>query len=163
MVFDNWSSDDEVTKFVTWPTHEDLSTTEAILISWEKAYELLTTYQWAMVDREIDEVIGSISLFQFHRRGSQHYCELGYCLSRKYWNRGVTTEAAKAILQFAFEEIGIDVVMAKHDVRNIASGKVMKKLGMIHDKLVIRAVLNGRNEWVDCDTYVISKADFKFS
>ena len=160
IVFENWSSDDEVTQFVAWPTHEDLETTERILVNWEAAYQLLNTYQWAIVDRQSDEVIGSISLFQFHRRGRRHYCELGYCLAKRYWNQGLTTEAAKTVLQFAFEQIGVDGVIAKHDVRNVASGRVMQKLGMTHDKLVRRAVLNGRREWVDCDTYVILKENF---
>ena len=48
-------------------------------------------------------------------------------------------------------------MIAKHDVRNVASGRVMQKLGMTHDKLVTRAVLNGKGEWVDCDTYIIFK------
>lgn len=70
------------------------------------------------------------------------------------------TEAATAVLQFAFEQLEVDMVSAKHDVRNPASGQVMKKIGMHHDRLVTRAVLNGHREWVDCDTYVIDRDHF---
>lgn len=161
MVYNNWSSDDEVTQFVAWPTHQSVKMTRRILANWEVAYQSLNTYQWAIVERQSDEVIGSISLFQFDRRGHRHNCEMGYCLSKKYWNKGLMTEAAKTVLQFAFEQIGVDCVIAKHDVRNLASGRVMQKIGMTHDKLVRRAVLNGRREWVDCETYVIFKENYE--
>ena len=160
MVYDNWSSDEEVTRYVTWPAHKDIITTKRILMDWQLYYQSPNAYQWAIVDRETDEVIGSISLYEFHRRGMRHQCELGYCLSKHYWNKGLMTEAASRVLEFAFKEIGVDSVIAKHDVRNVASGRVMQKLGMTHDKLVTRAVLNGKGEWVDCDTYIIFKHEF---
>lgn len=161
MAFNNWCHDDEVTKYVTWPTHQRVEVTEEVLKSWEASYKFLDTYQWAIVDKKTDEVIGSISLFQFHRRLRRVYCEMGYCLSRQYWNQGLTTEAAQAVLDFAFKQIGVDGVVAKYDVRNLASGRVMQKIGMKQDKLVRRAVLNGRNEWVDCDTYMILKENYE--
>lgn len=160
MVFENWSSDEEVTKFVAWAPHQNMQVTERVLKSWEQSYQLLDTYQWAIVDRESLEVIGSISLFQFHRRGRKVYCELGYCLAKDYWNKGLATEAARRVLAFAFLEVGVDVVTAKHDVLNKASGRVMQKLGMTQDKLVRRAVLTERRGWVDCDTYILLKEDF---
>ena len=139
MVYDNWSSDEEVTRYVTWPAHKDIITTKRILMDWQLYYQ---------------------SPNAFHRRGMRHQCELGYCLSKHYWNKGLMTEAASRVLEFAFKEIGVDSVIAKHDVRNVASGRVMQKLGMTHDKLVTRAVLNGKGEWVDCDTYIIFKHEF---
>lgn len=160
MVYENWSSDREVTRYVAWPVHETINTTKRILANWEVAYRQLDIYQWAIVYRENHQVIGSISLYQFSRRGRRYNCELGYCLCKYYWNQGIMTEAATAVLQFAFEQLGVDTVIAKHDVRNPASGRVMKKIGMHHDRLVTRAVLNGHREWVDCDTYVIQKDDF---
>lgn len=160
MVYENWSSDREVTRYVAWPVHQNVNTTKRILANWESAYQRLDIYQWAIVYRENEQVIGSISLYQFIRRGRRYRCELGYCLSKDYWNQGLMTEAATAVLQFAFEQIGVDTVIAKHDVRNPASGRVMKKIGMHHDRLVTRAVLNGHREWVDCDTYIIYKDEF---
>ena len=161
MVFNNWSSDEEVAKFVDWAPHENVEMTQRILESWERAYQLKDTYQWAIVDRENQEVIGSISLFQFHRRGRKFYCELGYCLAKNYWNKGLATEAAHCVLSFAFFDVGVDVVTAKYDVLNKASERVMQKIGMTRDKYIRRAVLTERRGWVDCETYFILKKDFK--
>ena len=69
MVYDNWSSDEEVTRYVTWPAHKDIITTKRILMDWQLYYQSPNAYQWAIVDRETDEVIGSISLYEFHRKG----------------------------------------------------------------------------------------------
>ena len=160
MVYHNWTSDPEVARYVAWPVHQNVNTTKRILANWEWSYQHLGIYQWAIVYRENEQVIGSISLHQFNRRGRRYSCELGYCLSKEYWNQGIMTEAATAVLQFAFEQLEVDMVSAKHDVRNPASGQVMKKIGMHHDQLITRAVLNGHREWVDCDTYVIDRDHF---
>lgn len=56
--------------------------------------------------------------------------EVAYWIGEPYWGRGYATEAAKAILQFAFEEKKLHKVFARYFSTNIASGRVMKKIGM---------------------------------
>lgn len=56
--------------------------------------------------------------------------ELGYWIARDAWNRGYATEAAGALLDFAFRTLDIHRVEARHFVRNPSSGRVMQKLGM---------------------------------
>lgn len=162
MVFNNWTSDEEVTRYVAWPTHRHVGETVKVLIGWERAYEYLKTYQWAIVLKETQEVIGSISLFNIvtlHEK-EEAVCEFGYCLSRKYWNQGITTEASFAVLAFAFETVGFTRVKARHDVLNVASGRVMQKLGMRYDRLLKNACQNGRRQWIDCDIYKIQQEEF---
>jgi len=60
-----------------------------------------------------------------HRRA-----ELGYWIAVHNWNRGYATEASKRLIDFAFEVLGLHRIEARHFLRNPASGKVMKKLGM---------------------------------
>lgn len=162
MVFKNWTHDEEVTRYVAWPRHHTVETTLKILADWERAYQSLTTYQWAIVLKENQEVIGSISLFNFVSFWfkKQVNCELGYSLSRMYWNHGLATEAAQAIVQFAFEVIGVTRIKARYDVRNEASGRVMQKLGMTYDRLLPRACQNGEKQWVDCHVYQLHKNDY---
>ena len=56
--------------------------------------------------------------------------ELGYWVGVPYWNRGVATEAARALVAFGFGALGLHRVQARHLTRNPASGRVMQKLGM---------------------------------
>ena len=65
---------------------------------------------------------------------------IGYCISRKYWNRGITSEAFERIIKFFFEEVKVNRIEAANNEKNIYSGKVMlkcklKKEGILRDAL----------------------------
>lgn len=76
------------------------------------------------------ELIGSISLehSDAHRRA-----QVGYWLATPWWNRGICTEALRAVIEHAFTSKRCDRVYAYHYVGNEASGRVMQKAGMIHE------------------------------
>jgi RimJ/RimL family protein N-acetyltransferase len=59
--------------------------------------------------------------------------EVGWRLARPFWGQGFAVEAARAALQFGFEEICLTEVVAHGSVRNGRSRRVMEKLGMCHD------------------------------
>lgn len=59
--------------------------------------------------------------------------ELGYWIGKPYWNHGFCTEAARAAIQFGFEQLDLNRIFAHHFVRNPASGRVMQKLGMVYE------------------------------
>jgi RimJ/RimL family protein N-acetyltransferase len=59
--------------------------------------------------------------------------EIGYWIGRDYWNRGVATEAARAVIEYAFARLGLRRVYAHYYTRNPASGAVLRKLGMRHE------------------------------
>lgn len=54
---------------------------------------------------------------------------MGYGLCKKFWNRGITTEAGKAVIEQVKKD-GLPYITATHDKNNPGSGKVMEKLGM---------------------------------
>ena len=56
--------------------------------------------------------------------------ELGYWIGKPYWGRGLATEAASAVLRYAFEQVGLNRVHAGHFAHNPASGRVLEKIGM---------------------------------
>lgn len=58
--------------------------------------------------------------------------EIGWCLARAYWHQGYATEAATASLDFAFNELGLDVVYSFTSVGNHRSWAVMERLGMVN-------------------------------
>lgn len=62
-----------------------------------------------------------------------HQAELGYWIGKPYWGQGYCTEAARAIVRYAFTELGLVRVYANHLTRNPQSGRVMQKLGMQHE------------------------------
>ncbi len=129
--FNNWCSDDKVTKYLMWPTHTEISTTVAILGDWIKSYKKDNFYQWAIVLKEINEPIGSISIVEINEKANS--VDIGYCIGHRWWNMGVVTEAFSAIIPFLFNEMQVNRVAARHDPNNPSSGKVMLKCGLKYE------------------------------
>jgi ribosomal-protein-alanine N-acetyltransferase len=79
------------------------------------------------ITTETDGLVGAISLDldAAHRRA-----ELGYWIGVPFWNRGYATEAARAIVDFGFDEIELNRIEAQYLTRNPASARVLEKLGM---------------------------------
>lgn len=158
-MYENWASDPEVTKYLTWPTHKNHYVTKDVLKEWIDNYFHKDYYQWAICLKEENELIGSISIMNIDE--SNYNCEVGYCISRKYWNRGITTEAFKSVIAFGFEKIGFERIAARHDVENTASGKVMVKCGLTYEGTLRKILKNNKGDLVDCKYYSILKDEYK--
>lgn len=150
-MYRNWASDPEVTKYLTWPTHAHVGISEMVLSDWVSHYDELNYYQWAIVLKELDEPIGSISAVKVN--DTAQWVEIGYCIGRNWWRQGVVTEALKAIIAFFFEEVNVGRIQARHDPRNANSGAVMSKSGMTYEGTLRRA---DRNNQGICDVAVYS-------
>jgi RimJ/RimL family protein N-acetyltransferase len=90
---------------------------------------------WSFIDRYSGEIVGAGALQNLRREATSApdpACplEIGWRLRRDCWNRGLATEAARAIGGFAFDTIHADELYAVCDPDNIASARVMKRLGM---------------------------------
>ena len=127
-MFRNWASDEEVTRFLTWPTHKSPETTARIVSEWCGEYAAMNYYRWAIEWKEIREPIGSIAANRIDERTES--VTIGYCIGRRWWGQGITTEALREVIRFFFEEAGMNCVNACHDPRNPNSGRVMRKCGM---------------------------------
>ena len=102
------------------------------------------------------ELIGSIGLVVNKRF---NHAELGYWIGVKYWNNGYCTEAAKAILELAFNQLDFNKVIAHHITRNPSSGKVMEKIGMKKEGLLKEQIIKW-DKYEDIVIYGILKKDW---
>lgn len=157
-MFRNWASDPEVTKFLTWPAHETVDLSASVLRMWIREYDKPDFYQWMIVLKEIDQPIGSISAVNLQDSIAQ--VEIGYCIGKPWWRKGIMTEALSAVIEFFFTEVGMNRIEAKHDIRNPHSGDVMRKCGMRREGTTCSS---NRNNQGICDTahYAILRADWK--
>ncbi len=157
-MFRNWASDPEVTKFLTWPTHTSEEVTEKVVASWVEKNGDPAYYQWAIVWKETMEPIGSISAV--HWKEDVCEVEIGYCIGRQWWHRGVMTECFSEVIRFFFQEVGVNRITARHDPNNPNSGMVMKKCGLRHEGTLRQA---DRNNQGICDmcAYGILRGDYE--
>lgn len=145
-MYRNWGSDPEVTRYLTWPTHTGVDVSEKVLADWVGHYAEPDYYQWAIVLKEVGEPIGGISIVRMNEDvGSVH---VGYCIGRRWWRQGYTSEALGALLRFFFEEVGALRVDSRHDPRNPGSGAVMAHCGMTREGTMRQA---DRNNQGICD------------
>ncbi|MGX5684869.1 GNAT family N-acetyltransferase [Chryseobacterium cucumeris] len=123
--------------------------------SWVKmskeAFENNTGYTFAIRNKE-DQIIGAIGL---HDRDDDK-AELGYWIGIPYWNKGYVTEAAKAIIDFGFNELKLNKIFATHFPHNPASGRIMEKVGMEQEAVLIKEVKKD-GEYFDLVRYCILK------
>ena len=139
-IYERWTSDKRVAKYVSWSTHASIEDTKQWLAMEEKNVYDDHTYQWGFTFKDTGYLFGSGGI---HFNAEEHVYELGYNIMHKYWNQGLTTEAAKAIIHFGVTQLGIKEFIAWHAVDNPASGAVMKKCGFIYVRNKIHTKFDG--------------------
>ena len=123
-MFRNWANDPEVTKYMTWNSHENIEVTKTIINYWLEEEKDPKTIRFFITLKNSDEPIGSIDVVDY----INGVPEIGYCLSRKHWNKGYMTEACEAFINYLFE-LGYPKILICADERNIGSNRVIEKCG----------------------------------
>ncbi len=125
-IFTCWASDDEVTQYLTWPSHQSIEDTKKIVDSWLKEYNKKDCYRYGIEMLGTNKLIGMIDVV-----GYTDGCpEIGYVLGKKYWNKGYMTEALEMFSNYLISE-GFSKILIKAEKRNIASNRVIEKCGFI--------------------------------
>ncbi len=131
-MYKNWASDQEVTRFLTWPTHPNQEVSGRVIEDWVNQYSDDSYYHWAVVLKDNgEEPIGDIAVVSLKENVSMAH--VGYCIGRNWWHQGITSEALKAVMEFLFDVVDVNRIEARHDPRNPNSGKVMEKCGMKYE------------------------------
>ena len=156
VMYRNWASDDEVTKFLTWPAHASVEVSEMVLADWLKNYERDDYYQWAIVFE--GEPIGSIAVVSRNDRIEK--AEIGYCMGKKWWHKGIMSEALGAVIGYLFTEVGMQRIESRHDPRNPHSGAVMRKCGMTFEGTLRRSDWNNQGI-CDASHYSILREEYE--
>lgn len=139
-IFARWTSDDRVSKYVRWCTHSSVEDTRQWLEMEIRNYESDKAYQWGFTLKETGYLFGSGGLVFNETEG---VFELGYNIMYDLWRQGYTTEAAKAMIDFAHRKLGQKEFVACHAVNNPASGAVMRKCGFVYEKNEIHTKFDG--------------------
>jgi ribosomal-protein-alanine N-acetyltransferase len=126
-VFATYARDPEVARFVLFRPDQTLQEVQDFLMKAEHAWTAGSAATWAIMLKPDSELIGMVDL------RLEAEANLGYVLARAYWNRGLTTEAVRAVITCAFGQPDIHRVWAICEVNNVASARVMEKAGMIRE------------------------------
>ena len=148
-MFSSWANDSEVTRYMTWNPHKNVEETKYIINLWLKEYEDPKTVRYAITLKDSGTLIGSIDVVHIDEQGRP---EIGYCLSRKYWNKGYMTEACNKMIELLFG-LGYKEILIEADVRNIGSNRVIEKCGFIYTHQETRVCSSFKPEMVTVNWY----------
>ena len=125
--FNSWTGDPEVAKYMRWSVHESVNDTiDHWLSGADEASQSDKTYDWGIIYKQTGEIVGSGGV---HYNADEDIFEIGYGLAKRYWGRGIATEAAQEFVRFVKGELNLANLCGKHAIENVASGKILQKLG----------------------------------
>lgn len=153
-----YCSDEQVTKFLPFDTYtQKQQAIDRINYCLEVYKNLDRPILWAIEYKEDNKLIGGID---FVKWDEQHKtAEIGYLLNRKYWGRGIMTEALKEIMKFGFEKMELNRIEIYCDERNIASARVMEKNGLQYEG-TFRQRRFQKGEYISLKCYSILKEEY---
>jgi ribosomal-protein-alanine N-acetyltransferase len=154
----HYSRDTEVARHVLWDAHRSIADSRAYLRFMLRLYRSHEPASWGIEWRQTGEIIGTIGFMWVQADNSS--AEVGYSLSRDFWNRGIMTEALKAVIRHGFGSMNLNRIEAQHETTNPASGAVMRKCGMQREG-TLRQRLYNKGRYVDVELYAILRNDYK--
>lgn len=123
--------DKNVSKYVMWKQYESEEDAKTYIQSVLNSYEKGNFNIWGIEYKEENKVIGTIDFMSYSEKHKK--TDLGYVLNRSYWNKGLMTEAVKAVVKYAFEILELNKVGAKAIDLNVGSYTVMEEAGMTNE------------------------------
>lgn len=155
-MYENWCTDENTTKYLSWEPYTEVEKLREFVLSCLEKYESPEYYHW-LIEFE-GSAVGAISLHSISNKCDR--AELGYSIGSRWWNRGIVTEAAGAVTEYAFKSLGANRICALHDMENAASGRVMEKIGMKREGVLRQHSKRRDGSFGDMAFYGILKSEW---
>lgn len=154
-----YASNPRVSRHVPWSTHHSIADSESFITAHVLSnYEKHIPEPWGITVKELDnKIVGTVGCRWLSQ--SVKSMDLGYILAEPLWGRGITTEAAHATLTWVYSNCGVNRIQARCQQENIASARVMEKLGMKREG-VLRASEVKDGQFVDVCYYSILREEW---
>jgi RimJ/RimL family protein N-acetyltransferase len=153
-IFSSYAQDSGVTRYLIWQPHKDVHETERFLAECIAVWGHDTRFPWVVTLKGGGELIGMVEM-----RIDGFKADVGYVIARRWWGRGLATEALRPVVEWAMVQPTIYRVWALCDVANVASARVLEKVGMKLEGVLRRNMLhpNVSSEPRDSCCYAVVK------
>jgi [ribosomal protein S5]-alanine N-acetyltransferase len=151
-----FNGDDEVTRYLPYATWQNMNDAQAWYARMMGLQEAGGTLQFVVVDKQNAQAIGTCLLFKHDAVSAR--AELGYVLARTQWGRGVMREALTALIDHVFTHMALRRLEAEIDPRNVASARLLERLGFAHEGL-LRQRWSTKGELSDSALYALLQDD----
>lgn len=136
-IFQSYTQDPEVVKYLTWRPHKNIEETRAFLGGILKRAENSTKFPYAIERKSDGQLLGMLEI-----RLDGHMADAGYVLAKAYWGKGYMTEALKAVVDRSLDQVAIYRFWSLCDVANPASARVMEKAGLKREGILLRRIIH---------------------
>lgn len=157
-MFTNWASDKVVTRYLTWQAYENEADTAQTIARWVTQYEDPAFYLWGIEFQEI--LIGTISVKPPDYSCIDH-AELGFCIGKKWWGQGIVTEAARAVIDYLFDETGAHTCGISNSTVNTGSIRVAQKCDMRLEGTRKEYFMDHEGNWHDIYHWGITREEWQ--
>ena len=152
-----YAQDSQVSKYAGWNVHSSIQDSKLFLKHTINKYKKNHISSWGIVHKAEQKFIGTAGFTDWNLQ--HNYAEIGYTLSRKYWGKGYMTEVVNAIIYFGFRTMMLNRIEARCVIENIASARVMEKVGMKYEGILRQCMfMNGK--YCNLKIYSILKEEF---
>ncbi|MBQ7377225.1 MAG: GNAT family N-acetyltransferase [Clostridia bacterium] len=153
----SYASLPEVTRFLLWEPHPNLSYSKTYVDYLQDVYRAGSFYDWGVILLDSGHLIGTCGFtsFDFENNSAQ----IGYVLHSEHHGKGIATEAVSAVLDFGFRKLKLQRIEGRYMEENHASRRVMEKNGM-HFEGILRNAVCVRGEYVNVGVCSILRDEF---
>jgi ribosomal-protein-alanine N-acetyltransferase len=137
--------DYEVTRYNIGPAYQTLQQATELIESITGGFRDAIDLRWGITRRSNPQMVIGMCGYNYWSR-HDHRASIGYDLARHCWGQGIMTEALHAVIQFGFGQMDLNRIEADSDIRNLASHRVLGKLGFKREGLL-------REQFYDGDGY----------
>ncbi|MGD9117451.1 MAG: GNAT family N-acetyltransferase [Dehalococcoidia bacterium] len=124
----------------------------------QESFETGKTVDFAVTHRQEGFLIGGTSLMNIDQPSER--AEIAYWIGKPYWGKGYGTEAARAVVKYGFETLGLHRINGRHFGNNPASGRILKKIGMKHEGCQ-RQAFKKWGKFEDFELYGILRSEYE--
>lgn len=159
---DDWYemvSDEEVTKFMLFPTYTDIQQLKERYNFVQDNYKKNRPHDYFIELKENHKVIGTIGIVNYIKK-AHGQVEIGYLSNKNYWKNGYMTEALQAMIKYIFENTTINRICLRHDTANVASGRVMQKNNMKFEGISRETSDSNYSDKSDTASYSILREEY---
>lgn len=149
---------DPVVQLYNSSPHQTLEETRYFIAEQRQKFSEKTEIIWGIRLRELNRVIGSVSLFgwdRYHRRA-----QIGYDMAKEHWGQGLAYEAIRAVLQFAFEHMDLNRIEIWTSAANARSLRLARRLGFQLEGTLRRRILEDDAAFYDCAIFGLLRQDW---
>jgi RimJ/RimL family protein N-acetyltransferase len=155
-----YASDPEVVRYMLWGPNTAAESLGFVQRAMEyRCEQPRMVYDLAVIIKAQGRLIGGCGI-QVLDNSDDREGEIGYCFNRRYWGHGYATEAARALVEFGFSELGLHRISATCDPENVPSARVLEKIGMQREGH-LREHKWQRGRWRDSLLYAILEHEWR--